>query len=92
MLYNCAMWLCVQEKKSVPTSRWFQTWLKNTSKLHTIKTKPISSYRVDIHTKQDLRDLFKKEYKLELEFTGVRSGKYIYNIDKKGCCLACPTG
>ena len=51
MLYNCAMWLRVQEKKSVLTWRWFQTWLKNTPELYTIKTKPISSHCVDIHTK-----------------------------------------
>jgi hypothetical protein len=83
------MWLRVQEKKSVLIWRWFQTWLKNTPELYTIKTKPISSYCVNIHTKQDFRDWFKKEYKLALEFTEVRSRKYIHNIDKKGCCLAC---
>jgi hypothetical protein len=47
------------------------------------------SHRVNIHTKQDLCDWFKKEYKLALEFIRVRSRKYIYNIDKKGCCLIC---
>jgi hypothetical protein len=83
------MWLRVQEKKSVLTWRWFQTWLKNTPEFHTIKTKPILSYCVNIHTKQDLRDWFKKEYKPALEFIRVRSRKYIYNIDEKGCCLAC---
>ena len=92
MFYNCAMWLRVQEKKSVLTWRWFQTWLKNTPELHTIKTKPISSHRVDIHTEQDLRDWFEKEYKPVLEFTRVRSGKYIHNMDEKGCRLACPAG
>ena len=49
------------------------------------------SYYVNIHTKQDLCDWFKKEYKLALEFIRVRSKKYIYNIDKKGCCLTCST-
>jgi hypothetical protein len=38
------------------------------------------------------RDWFEKEYKPALEFTGVRSKKYIHNIDKKGCRLACLTG
>jgi hypothetical protein len=47
------------------------------------------SYCVNIHTKQDLRDWFKKEYKLILKFIRVRSRKYIYNINKKGCCLIC---
>jgi hypothetical protein len=44
MMYNCAMWLRVQEDKAVPTWRWFQLWLKNTPELHTIKTKPIASH------------------------------------------------
>jgi hypothetical protein len=47
------------------------------------------SYCVNIHTKQDLCDWFEKEYKPALEFIRVKSGKYIYNMDKKGCCLAC---
>jgi hypothetical protein len=49
------------------------------------------SYCVNIHTKQDLRDWFEKEYKPALEFTGAKSRKYIHNIDKKGCRLTCPT-
>jgi hypothetical protein len=49
------------------------------------------SYCVNIHTKQNLCDWFKKEYKLALEFIRVRSKKYIHNINKKGCCLACLT-
>jgi hypothetical protein len=47
------------------------------------------SYYVNIHTKQDLCNWFKKEYKLAFEFIRVRSEKYIYNIDKNGCCLIC---
>ena len=49
-----------------------------------IKTKPISSHCVNIHTKQDFRDWFEKEYKPVLEFTRVRSKKYIHDINKKG--------
>jgi hypothetical protein len=75
----------------VLTYQWFQKWLKNTPKLYTIKTKPIASHRVDIHTKKTFRDWFKKEYRLALEFTGVKHRKYIYNIDKKGCRIACLT-
>jgi hypothetical protein len=48
------------------------------------------SYRVNIHTKQDLRDWFEKEYKLALKFTRVKNRKYIHNINKKGCRLLCP--
>jgi hypothetical protein len=47
------------------------------------------SYYVNIHTKQDFCDWFKKEYKLALEFIRVKSKKYIHNIDKKGCYLIC---
>jgi hypothetical protein len=92
MMYNCAMWLRVSDNKSVPTYRWFQKWLKNTPELHTIKTKPIASHRVDIHTEKTLRDWFEKEYRPALEFTGVKHGKYIYNMDEKGCRIACPAG
>jgi hypothetical protein len=49
------------------------------------------SYCVNIYTEQDLCDWFKKEYKLALKFIKVRSKKYIYNIDKKGCCFVCST-
>ena len=44
-----------------------------------------------MHTKKDLCDWFEIEYRPALEYTGIRSGKYIYNIDKKGCCIACST-
>jgi hypothetical protein len=47
------------------------------------------SYCINIYTKQDLRDWFKKEYKLALKFIRVRSKKYIHNINKKGCRLVC---
>jgi hypothetical protein len=32
------------------------------------------------------------EYQLALEYTGIRSGKYIHNMDEKGCRIACPAG
>jgi hypothetical protein len=54
-----------------------------------IKTKLITSHRVNIYIKKDFCDWFKKEYKLTLEFTKIRHGKYIYNIDKKGYYIAC---
>ena len=92
MMYNCAMWLRVQEHKTVPTWRWFQQWLKATPELHIIKTKPITSHRVDMHTEENLRDWFEKEYRQALEFTGIKSGKYIYNMDEKGARIACPAG
>ena len=92
MLFNCAMYLRVKEHKPIPSWRWFQQWLKNTPELHTIKTKPIASHRVDMHTEKDLRDWFETEYRPALEHTGIRTGKYIYNMDEKGCRIACPIG
>jgi hypothetical protein len=35
---------------------------------------------------------FETEYQPALEYTGIRSGKYIHNIDEKGCRIACPVG
>jgi hypothetical protein len=52
--------------------------------------KPIASYRVDMHTKQSLREWFEKEYKPALEFTSVRTGRRIHNINEKGARIACP--
>jgi hypothetical protein len=92
MMYNCAMWLRVQENKLVPSWRWFQLWLQSTPELHTIKTKPIASHRVDMHTQDNLREWFEQEYRPALEFTGIRSGKYIHNMDEKGARIACPVG
>jgi hypothetical protein len=92
MMYNCAMWFRVEEKKSIPSWRWFQLWLRDTPELHTIKTKPIASHRVDMHTEKSLRDWFEKEYKPALEFTGIRTGKRIHNMDEKGARVAVPAG
>jgi hypothetical protein len=83
------MWLRVLDNKSVPTYRWFQKYLKNTPELYTIKTKPIASHCVNIHTEKTLCDWFEKEYRPALEFTGVKHRKYIYNMDEKGCQIAC---
>lgn len=61
MMFNCAMHLRREEKKSPPLWRWFQEWLKGTPELHVIKTKPITSHRVDLHTEQALRRWFEDE-------------------------------
>ena len=92
MMYNCAMWLRVQADKSVPSQKWFQQWLKSTPKLHTIKTKPIASHRVDMHTEQTLRKWFETEYRPALEATRVQHGKYIHNMDEKGARICVPAG
>jgi hypothetical protein len=45
-----------------------------------------------MHTEQSLREWFEKEYKPALEFTGIRIGRRIYNMDEKGARIACPAG
>ena len=57
-----------------------------------IKTKLIVSHCINMHTEQDLRDWFEIEYWPALEYISIRSRKYIYNIDEKRCCIACPAG
>jgi hypothetical protein len=91
-MYNCAIYLRVQEHKLIASWTWFQLWLKSTPKLHTIKTKPIASHRVDINTENDLCRWFETEYKPALEFTKIKTRKYIYNMDEKGARITCPTG
>jgi hypothetical protein len=43
-----------------------------------------------MHTEQSLRDWFKNEYRPALEFTGIRHGNRIHNMDKKGARIATP--
>jgi hypothetical protein len=47
--------------------------------LHTIKTRPVARHRVDMHEK-DLREWFEKGYWPELEYTGVKSEKYVEGV------------
>jgi len=90
MMYNCAMWLRVQDNKSALSWKWFREWLKETPELHTIKTKPIASHRVDIHMEQTLRDWFENEYQPALEYTGIQHRNRIHNMDKKGARICIP--
>jgi hypothetical protein len=48
--------------------------------------------RIPPTSEKNLCEWFKKEYKPALQYTQIRSGKYIYNMDEKGARLACPTG
>jgi hypothetical protein len=57
-----------------------------------IKTKPIVSHRVDIHTLAKLRRWFKDEYRPALKATKISKARYIYNIDEKGTRLIYPAG
>src|SRR2546421_332473 len=66
--------------------------MKSTPELHTIKTKPIASHRVDMHTEQTLREWFETEYRPALEATGIRHGEHIHNMDEKGARICVPAG
>jgi hypothetical protein len=96
MLRAAAVYLRRQEGKDPPSERWFNQWLKSTPSLHTIKTKPISSHRVDMHTESDLKEWFEQQYRSALVHTSIldqeRPQDYIYNIDKKGYRIAIPGG
>jgi hypothetical protein len=92
MMYNCVMWMRTEDNKTAPSWKWFSQWLKSTPELHTIKTKPIASHRVDLHTEQNLRDWFETQYRPALEQTGIRHGDRIHNMDEKGARICMPAG
>jgi hypothetical protein len=96
MMYNAAAYFRRQQGKEPPTKRWFQLWLKDATELHTIKTKPIARHRVDMHTEEDLRQWFEKQYVPALQHTGIdqqeHPSAWIHNMDEKGCRIACPAG
>jgi hypothetical protein len=50
MIYNCTIWIRTEDNRTPPSWKWFSQWLKNTPELHTIKTKPIASHRINLHT------------------------------------------
>ena len=56
------------------------------------KTKLIASHCIDTHAEKDLCDWFETEYPIALEYIGIRSRKYIHNIDEKGYRITYPTG
>ncbi|KAI1004935.1 hypothetical protein K3495_g3283 [Podosphaera aphanis] len=68
---------------SIPSSRWFCNWLKNNPDLHTIKTKPIATERLNTHTEKDYKACF-KEYAQTLEQYQITSGKQVMNMDESG--------
>lgn len=86
------MWLRTKDNKTAPSWKWFTEWLKTATELHTIKTKPIASHRVDLHTEQALRTWFETEYRPALEGTGIRHGDRIHNMDEKGARICMPSG
>jgi len=94
MLYQavCHLKRVEDNTKEPPSYRWFQTWLKSTSTIHTIKTKPIAKQRVEIHTEQDVYLWFENELKGIISRLNICHGNQIYNMDEKGTRCACPSG
>jgi hypothetical protein len=92
MIYNCIMWIRTEDNKTALSWKWFSQWLKSTSELHMIKTKPIASHRIDLYTEQSLCDWFETEYRPVLEETGICYRDRIHNMDEKGIRICIPTG
>ena len=76
--------------KKPPSWRWFQTWLK-ANPVHTIKTKPISSARVEIHDEKTVETWFQKLRDM-LAKRNIKKAKNIYNFDESGVRIGCPRG
>jgi hypothetical protein len=57
-----------------------------------IKTKPITSYYIDLYTEQSLRNWFETKYRPALEQTGICYSNRIYNMDEKGARVCMPAG
>ncbi|EKD20232.1 hypothetical protein MBM_02184 [Drepanopeziza brunnea f. sp. 'multigermtubi' MB_m1] len=94
MLYRCICYLKIQENKPKPSWRWFQSWLRNTAELYAIRTKPIASYRVDMHIEKSLSNWFYTELVPAIQFCGIgpKDKHRIANIDKKGARICMPAG
>ncbi|PMD18623.1 hypothetical protein NA56DRAFT_751299 [Hyaloscypha hepaticicola] len=84
MMFNCAIWMRKEDGKTAPSWRWFIEWLKSILEFYTIKTKPIASHRVNLHTEQALHIWFETEYLPALEDCDIYRGDRIYNMDEKG--------
>ena len=77
--------------KPAPSRRWFQLWLKAHPDLHTIKTKPISHDRIEIHDEKVVIDWF-ENFQAMLAKRRIKRGKNIHNFDESGVRVGCPRG
>jgi uncharacterized protein YacL (UPF0231 family) len=78
--------------KGPPTWRWFQDWLKSSKALHTIRTKPISKQRTEVHTNEAIRRWFDTELKTILKKRNIQKASQVYNIDETSTRVRCPNG
>jgi hypothetical protein len=57
----------LEPPKKPPSWRWFQGFLIKSTILHTIKTKPISKQRVEIHSEEAIEQWFERELRPEIK-------------------------
>ena len=93
MIFAAICHLKAAEKppKPPPSRRWFQLWLKAHPGLHTIKTKPISHERVEIHDEKVVIEWFAK-FQATLARRRIRKSRNIHNFDESGVRIGCPRG
>jgi hypothetical protein len=92
MMFNAIVFLRAGDRKPPLTWRWFQYWLKATPEVYKIKTKPIASQRVDMHTEEDIFDWFENVLRPAIYRRDIYDGSRIHNMDEKGARLGCPAG
>ena len=91
IIYAAIHHLSQQEQLNPPSQIWSRKWLKKNPTLYTIKSKPIAHARVATHSEEDLKAFF-VEYQNTLTIYGIKRAKYIYNMDKSGVRVGCPSG
>ena len=76
--------------KPAPSWRWFQLWIRSkVGNLHTLKTKPISKERQQLHIEEDIKRWFVKLRK-KIEERGIDRGYYIHNFNETSVRVSCP--
>lgn len=95
MLFSAVTYLLEQENRPPPSKSWFQKWLRATTSLHTIKTKPIARVRVETHDETTLDHWFNDSEKglhAVLHKYKIRHARSIWNFDESGARIGCPSG
>jgi hypothetical protein len=90
MMFNAIVFLRAGDRKLPPTQRYFQYGLKATHEVHKIKTKPIASRGVDMHTEEDIFDWFENVLRPGIYRRDIYDGSRIHNMDKKEARLGMP--
>jgi hypothetical protein len=70
-----------------PTKRWFSSWWQ-ANRLHTIKTKPLTTVRYSAAQATDVREWFEK-YRRTLKELNIQKRRNILNFDEAGFRVEC---